>query len=120
MTALLTALPRPGLALRPGDWVQFDDGEHQVLALVGTSVRLRSSDGVDQVVLASHLFASPGFGVTGTEAAVQLEPFGLLDGLPGEVVATAREWDGTWSRWRPGGRMARSRPRRHGPAMTRS
>ncbi len=81
------------MALRPGDWVQFDDGEHQVLALVGTSVRLRSSKGVDQVVLATHLFASPGFGVTGTEPAVQLEPFGLLDGLPPDIVAAARDWE---------------------------
>ena len=29
--------------LRPGDWVSFDGGEHQVLALAGTSVRLRAS-----------------------------------------------------------------------------
>ncbi len=80
-------------ALRPGDWVQFDDGEHQVLALVGTSVRLRSSAGLDQVVLASHLFASPGFAVTGSETPLQLEPLGLLDGLPEEVLAAAREWE---------------------------
>jgi hypothetical protein len=71
-------------ALRPGDWVQFDDGEHQVLALAGTSVRLRSSAGLDQVVLATHLFASPGFAVTGSDEPVQIEPFGLLDGLPEE------------------------------------
>lgn len=80
-------------ALRPGDWVQFDDGEHQVLALVGTSVRLRSTAGMDQVVLATHLFASPGFAVTGAEAPVQVEPFGLLDSLPEGVLAAAREWE---------------------------
>jgi hypothetical protein len=84
---------RRAAALRPGDWVQFDDGEHQVLALAGTSVRLRSSMGVDQVVLASHLFASPGFAVTGADEPVQIEPFGLLDGLSEDVIAAAREWE---------------------------
>ena len=29
--------------LRPGDWVTFDGGEYEVLALTGTSVRLRST-----------------------------------------------------------------------------
>jgi hypothetical protein len=81
---------RRAAALRPGDWVQFDVGEHQVLALAGTSVRLRSSMGVDQVVLASHLFASPGFAVTGADEPVQIEPFGLLDGLSEDVIAAAR------------------------------
>ena len=84
---------RRAAALRPGEWVQFDDGEHQVLALAGTSVRLRSSMGVDQVVLASHLFASPGFAVTGADEPVQIEPFGLLDGLSEDVIAAAREWE---------------------------
>lgn len=41
--------------LRIGEWVRFDGGEHQVLGLAGTSVRLRSDDGVEQVVLAGHL-----------------------------------------------------------------
>jgi hypothetical protein len=47
--------------LRPGDWVLYDGSEHQVLALAGTSVRLRTVDGADSVVLAGHLMASPGF-----------------------------------------------------------
>jgi hypothetical protein len=38
--------------LRPGDWVHYDGSEHQVLALAGTSVRLRTVDGADSVVLA--------------------------------------------------------------------
>jgi hypothetical protein len=29
--------------LRPGDWVSFDGGDHQVVAVAGTSVRLRSA-----------------------------------------------------------------------------
>src|SRR5205814_1875755 len=36
--------------LRPGDWVSFDGGDHQVVAVAGTSVRLRSTAGVEQVV----------------------------------------------------------------------
>jgi putative transposase len=77
--------------LRPGDRVIFDGGEHQVVALAGTSVRLRSHDGAEQVVLGTHLMASPGFEVTGGAALPEVEPFGLLDSLPAEVLAAARE-----------------------------
>ncbi|MFJ5820747.1 Mu transposase C-terminal domain-containing protein [Streptomyces microflavus] len=79
--------------LRPGDWVTYADGDHQVVALAGTSVRLRSQDGVESVVLASYLMASPGFAVTGTEHRAAVEPFGLLDSLPESVLASAREWE---------------------------
>jgi putative transposase len=68
--------------LRPGDWVSFDGGEHQVLAFVGTSVRLRAQDGGEQVVLAS-----------GGDPVPAVESFGLLDSLPGEVLAAARAWE---------------------------
>jgi len=73
--------------LRPGDWVHFDGGEHQVVAVAGTSVRLRAPVGTESVVLASYLMASPGFMVVGGAPMPQVEPFGLLDGLP-----EAREW----------------------------
>jgi hypothetical protein len=79
--------------LRPGDWVSFDGGEHQVLALVGTSVRLRGQNGAEQVVLASYLMAAPDFAVIGGEPTPSMEPFGLLDSLPGEVLAAARDWE---------------------------
>lgn len=79
--------------LRPGDWVRYDDTEHQVIALAGTSVRLRSSVGQEQVVLAAHLLASPTFDVIGHESSPEMEPFGLLDSLPAEVVASARTWE---------------------------
>jgi putative transposase len=79
--------------LRPGDWVSFDGGEHQVLALAGASVRLRAQDGGEQVVLASYLMAAPDFAVTGGGAVPGIESFGLLDSLPGEVLAAAREWE---------------------------
>jgi putative transposase len=79
--------------LRPGDWVRYDGSEHQVLALAGTSVRLRTVDGADSVVLAVHLMASPGFAVVDSEPAPSVEPFALLDSLPGAVLDTAREWE---------------------------
>lgn len=79
--------------LRPGDWVQYDGGEHQVIALAGTTVRLRSADAAEQAVLAGYLLASPGFEVTGREPLPEVEPFGLLDSLPAEAVAAAREWE---------------------------
>ena len=79
--------------LRPGDWVQYDGGQHQEIALAGTTVRLRSADAAEQAVLAGHLLASPGFEVTGREPLPEVEPFGLLDALPVEVVAAAREWE---------------------------
>jgi hypothetical protein len=72
--------------LRPGDWVSFDGGEHQVLAFTGTPVRLRTQDGGEQVLLAPYLMAAPDFAVTGGEAAPGVEPFGLLDSLPTEVL----------------------------------
>jgi putative transposase len=83
----------PRAVLRPGDWVSFDGGEHQVLAFAGTSVRLRAQDGGEQVVLAAYLMAAPDFAVTSGEAAPGVEPFGLLDSLPGEVLAAARDWE---------------------------
>jgi putative transposase len=79
--------------LRPGDWVLYDGSEQQVLALAGTSVRLRTVDGADSVVLAGHLMASPGFAVIDSEPAPSVEPFALLDSLPGAVLDTAREWE---------------------------
>ena len=79
--------------LRPGDWVRFDGGEHEVLAVAGTSVRLRSAAGSHSVVLASYLMAAPDFAVTGGEPVPEVEPFGLLDSLPEDVLAAAREWE---------------------------
>ncbi|OCC07513.1 Integrase core domain protein [Streptomyces sp. PTY087I2] len=79
--------------LRPGDWVTYDDGDHQVVALAGTSVRLRSATGRESVVLASHLMAAPDFTVTGTEPLPVLEPSGLLATLPGPVREAAHEWE---------------------------
>ncbi|TPQ17310.1 hypothetical protein [Streptomyces sporangiiformans] len=66
--------------LRPGDWITFDDGDHQVVGLAGTSVRLRSeAAGAESVVLASHLMASPDFAVTGARLPPSDERATLTD-----------------------------------------
>jgi transposase InsO family protein len=84
----------PGLAvLRAGDWVRYDAGEHQVVAMAGTSVRLRSAIGAESVVLASYLMTAPDFAVVDGAAPPEVEPFGLLDSLPEEVLAAARDWE---------------------------
>jgi len=79
--------------LRPGDRVVFDGAEHQVAGLAGTSVRLRSGHGTEQVVLAAHLMASPGFAVVDGAPLPEMAPFGLLDALPAAVLDAAREWE---------------------------
>lgn len=84
---------REAAVLRPGDWVAYDGGEHQVIALAGTSVRLRSGDGGEQVVLGVHLMGSPGFAVIDGVPSPTVEPFGLLDSLPTTVLDAAREWE---------------------------
>lgn len=82
--------------LRVGDRVAFDSDEHQVVGLAGTSVRLRGDAGGEQVVLAGHLLAAPDFELLDTAAGhAQLpavEPFGLIEALPPEVVADAQQW----------------------------
>jgi putative transposase len=40
--------------LRPGDWITYDGGDHQVVALAKTSVRLRSADGAAVVLAESR------------------------------------------------------------------
>ena len=79
-------------ALRPGDWVAFDGEDHQVVGLGGVSVRLRSAAGAEVVVLASYLLASPTFALVDGAEMPALEPFGLLEGLPEEVLAAAQGW----------------------------
>jgi len=79
--------------LRPGDWVRYDGGEHQVIALAGTSVRLRSDNGAESVVLVAYLLASPEFALIDGAPMPSMEPFGLLDGLPVKVLEVAREWE---------------------------
>ena len=79
--------------LRPGDWVRYDGVEHQVIALAGTSVRLRSDNGAESVVLVAYLLASAEFALIDGAPMPSMEPFGLLDGLPVKVLEEAREWE---------------------------
>ncbi|MGW4848512.1 hypothetical protein [Nocardia brasiliensis] len=79
--------------LRAGHWVHFDGGEHEVVAIAGTSVRLRSSDGEHMIVLASHLMAAPDFEVVDATRPPEVTPFGLLDALPAPVLTAANEWE---------------------------
>jgi len=78
--------------LRPGDLVRYDGADHQVVALAGTSVRLRCDDGSDSVVLAAYLMACPDFTVLDGTPLPAVEPVGLLDGLPAKVLEDARAW----------------------------
>jgi hypothetical protein len=48
---------------RPGDLVHYDGADHQVIALAGTSVWLRSEHGAESVVLLAYQMASPEFAV---------------------------------------------------------
>ena len=79
--------------LRPGDWVRYDGADHQVIALAGTSVRLRSDVGAESVVLVAYLMASPEFAVIDGTPTPSVEPFGLMDGLPVKALEQAREWE---------------------------
>jgi putative transposase len=85
--------PTRSAVLRPGDLVRYDGADHQVVALAGTSVRLRSDDGADSVVLVAYLMASPEFAVIDGAPTPWVEPFGLLEGLPVKVLEEAREWE---------------------------
>ena len=76
----------------------YDVGEHQVVALAGTSVRLRSSDGAEQVVLGVHLMGSLGFAVIDGAPTPELEPF--VPGQPADCGARCGTPVGsaTWSK----------------------
>ena len=73
--------------------MRYDGADHVVVALAGTSVRLRSEDGSERVVLAGHLMACLEFEVAGGGRLPQVEPSGLLEGLPARVLERAREWE---------------------------
>lgn len=72
--------------LRPGERVRYDSADHTVVALAGTSVRLRTDDGDELVVLVAYLTACPEFSVTDGQPLPAIESFGLLDGLPAKVL----------------------------------
>jgi transposase InsO family protein len=73
--------------------VRYDGADHVVVALAGTSVRLRSDDGSELVVPAGHLMACPEFEVASGGRLPEVEPSGLLEGVPVRVLERAREWE---------------------------
>ena len=89
-------------ALALGDWVAVDGEDHQIVGLAGTSVRLRSSRGRAQVVLASDLLRygearsvapaqSARAAASSHDAAEpQLDRDALVDVLPAEELARVR------------------------------
>jgi hypothetical protein len=105
--------------LRPGDRVRYDGADYLVVALAGTSVRLRSDDGTELVVLAGHLMACPEFTVIGGGPLPEVEPSGLLEGLPPSVLEKAREWERHVVEVLTGCRRTRRRGRCRGRPLTR-
>ncbi|MGH3761042.1 Mu transposase C-terminal domain-containing protein, partial [Actinophytocola sp.] len=88
-------MSRAGQTLAPGDRVRFDDAVWTVTA-VGSSIRLADDAGRTELVLLAALLSSPGFELLATAAEApraQLEPVSLLEALPPEVLARARDWE---------------------------
>ncbi|MEO3781393.1 Mu transposase C-terminal domain-containing protein [Micromonospora sp. B11E3] len=78
--------------LRVGDRVLFDGRAVTVAGYEGTRVRLVGDGGDAQVVLLGHLLASPGFELLSGAPARRVDPVGLLDVLPAQVLARVRQW----------------------------
>jgi hypothetical protein len=88
---------RPGV-LQIGDRVLFGGGEHQVVALAGTAVRLLADSGQATVVALPFLLAAPDFAIVGPGPVAagpvpRLAPHGLLEALPEHVARAARDWE---------------------------
>ena len=77
----------------------YGGGEHQVVALAGTSVRLRSAAGAESVVLASYLMASPGFEVSGGDRRPGWSRSGCWTGCRRRCWLLPGSWERTsWRR----------------------
>jgi transposase InsO family protein len=84
----------PRGVLRIGDRVRFDGREQMVVGLAGTTVRLQDGHGATALVLFAHLVAAEDFELlAGQPNAVPLPPFGMLDTVPGQVLARAQLWE---------------------------
>jgi hypothetical protein len=82
---------RPVVAV--GADVRFRGVRWQVVALAGQVFHLAGEDGADEVVLAGHLFADPGFAVLGAEQPVQAVPqWGLFETAPAAAREKALAW----------------------------
>jgi len=84
----------PRGVVRVGDRVRFDGREQMVVGLAGTMVRLQDGHGGTALVLFSHLVAAEDFELLGARpSSVPLPPFGMLDTVPGPVLARAKMWE---------------------------
>ena len=85
----------PRGVLRVGDRVRFEDAEHLVVAIEGTTVRLVAPDGRPWLASAAFLAGSPGFEVTGGASGQRpgMPPFALLDAVTGPAADRARFWE---------------------------
>lgn len=64
--------PEGARSLRLGDWIWYDEGQHQVVAHTGTGVQLLSSTGQWTGISTAMLLAAPGFRfLSGAEAAAE-------------------------------------------------
>ncbi|MEU2260168.1 hypothetical protein ABZ557_07735 [Streptomyces sp. NPDC019645] len=72
----------------------FEQNEHTVVGIEGTTVRLHGADGRDQVLLLPLLLAADGFALIGAgEPEAEFASAGVLESLPPEAVAEARFGD---------------------------
>jgi transposase InsO family protein len=81
--------------LRVDDRVRFEDAEHVVVAIEGTTVRLVAPDGRAWLASAAFLAGSPGFEVIGGASGQRpaMPPFALLDAAAGPAADRARFWE---------------------------
>jgi hypothetical protein len=84
---------RPGV-LSVGDQVVFGAAVHTVVAISGTMIRLLSDAGQASVVALPFLLSAEDFELVGSaRAAPKIEPWGLLDTLPEDVLVAAKDWE---------------------------
>ncbi|MEV0898293.1 Mu transposase C-terminal domain-containing protein [Actinoplanes sp. NPDC049802] len=85
-------IERPSV-LRINDRVVFAGTTHTVVAISGATIRLLSSAGATTVIALPYLLAAEDFELVGAGPAPKVDSHGLLQAMPAEVVAAAREWE---------------------------
>jgi hypothetical protein len=86
----------PRGVLRVGDRVRFEDAEHQVVGIDGTTVRLLAGDGRPWLAALAFLTGSAGFEVLGAAGQARgpaLPPFAMLDAVTEPAAERARFWE---------------------------
>ncbi|MEV0217729.1 helix-turn-helix domain-containing protein [Micromonospora sp. ALFpr18c] len=83
---------RPGV-LRVNDRVVFAGTTHTVVAISGSAIRLVSAAGATTVVALPYLLGAADFELVGAAPAPRVDPHGLLEALPAQVVQAARDWE---------------------------